>query len=79
MAIAENRPLTPCYFDQAKSIFDLFWTAMIHYNPVKHSLVERPSEWPWSTFHKYVRMGIYDLDWGNNGFDFSDDISYGEI
>ncbi len=36
----------------------------IHYNPVKHGLVTRAAEWPWSTFHRYVRKGIYRRDWG---------------
>jgi putative transposase len=36
----------------------------IHYNPVKHTLVEWPEEWPWSTYHRYARMGWYDTGWG---------------
>jgi putative transposase len=36
----------------------------IHYNPVKHRLCERVSDWPWSSFHHYVRMGQYAPDWG---------------
>lgn len=32
----------------------------IHFNPVKHELVSHPEEWPWSTFHKYLRMGWYE-------------------
>jgi putative transposase len=41
-----------------------------HYNPVKHGLVERPRDWSWSTFHKYVAGGVYPLDWaGGWGFD----------
>jgi len=31
----------------------------IHYNPVKHALVEKVEEWPWSTYHKYVREGFH--------------------
>jgi putative transposase len=31
----------------------------VHYNPVKHGLVERVEQWPWSTYHRYVREGIY--------------------
>jgi len=38
----------------------------IHYNPVRHGLVKKVSEWPWSSFHRYVRMGFYDMDWGDN-------------
>lgn len=36
----------------------------IHYNPVKHGLVTAPKDWPYSTFHRYVRDGKYPLDWG---------------
>ena len=35
----------------------------IHYNPVKHALVPRPRDWPWSTFHRWVRDGHYSIDW----------------
>ena len=36
----------------------------IHYNPVKHGLVTRPADWPWSTFHRFVAEGGYDITWG---------------
>src|SRR5262245_33093340 len=36
----------------------------IHYNPVKHGYVTRPRDWPWSSFHRFVRDGVYPLDWG---------------
>lgn len=36
----------------------------IHFNPVKHGHVERVSDWPYSTFHRYVRNGLYARDWG---------------
>ena len=36
----------------------------IHFNPVKHGLVERVSDWPYSSFHAAVRRGLYELDWG---------------
>jgi putative transposase len=36
----------------------------IHYNPVKHKLVQRVSDWPWSSFHRYVSMGYYEMGWG---------------
>ena len=32
----------------------------IHYNPVKHGLVDRVSDWSWSSFHRYTRLGLYD-------------------
>jgi putative transposase len=36
----------------------------IHFNPVKHGHVERVIDWPYSTFHRYVRNGLYLKDWG---------------
>jgi putative transposase len=36
----------------------------IHFNPVKHGLVERPGDWPWSSFRSHVREGWYHPDWG---------------
>lgn len=36
----------------------------IHYNPVKHGLVDSPKDWEHSTFHRYVEAGIYPEDWG---------------
>ncbi len=37
----------------------------IHYNPVKHELVKQVKNWPYSTFHRYVKKGIYSENWGN--------------
>lgn len=31
----------------------------VHVNLLKHGLVERVSDWPWSSFHRYVRLGEY--------------------
>jgi len=36
----------------------------IHWNPVKHRLVSRAAEWPYSTFHRFVHQGAYAPDWG---------------
>ncbi len=36
----------------------------IHYNPVKHGLVSVRSRWPFSSFHRAVKMGWYEADWG---------------
>lgn len=48
----------------------------IHWNPVKHGLVQTVLEWPYSTFHRYVRQGVYAPDWG--GFVGSPNDSFGE-
>ena len=39
----------------------------IHYNPVKHSLAKAPKDWEYSSFHRYVREGFYDKEWGAEG------------
>jgi putative transposase len=36
----------------------------IHFNPVKHGLVPTVREWPYSSFHRYVKAGLYPPDWG---------------
>ena len=38
----------------------------MHFNPVKHGLVNRVSDWPYSSFHRYVDEGIYPPDWGGS-------------
>ena len=38
----------------------------IHYNPVKHGLVRSVSAWPWSSFHRFVEMGYYQQEWGED-------------
>ncbi|MBN2217298.1 MAG: transposase [Pirellulales bacterium] len=35
----------------------------IHYNPVKHGWVASPRDWPWSSFHRWVREGHYSSNW----------------
>jgi putative transposase len=39
----------------------------IYWNPVKHGLVARVADWPHSTFHRDVRLGLYPRDWGGDG------------
>ncbi len=38
----------------------------VYINPVKHGLVSRVADWPYSTFHHCVRQGIYPLDWAGD-------------
>ena len=38
----------------------------IHYNPVKHGLVNNPFEWPDSSLHRFVSEGFYSRDWGQS-------------
>ncbi len=50
----------------------------IHYNPVKHDLVASVCDWPYSTFHRYVRDGLYPLNWGSDIKLRGDDGLFGE-
>nr|WP_321401019.1 transposase [uncultured Desulfobacter sp.] len=38
----------------------------IHYNPVKHKYVNKVKDWPYSSFHLYVRKGLLPIDWGGS-------------
>jgi putative transposase len=46
----------------------------IHFNPVKHGLVERAADWPWSSLHRYMAEGAYPLGWGEADICFRDGI-----
>ena len=35
----------------------------IHYNPVKHGIVKTVAQWPYSSFHRFVRLGWLTADW----------------
>ena len=39
----------------------------IHWNPVKHGWVKRAKDWRYSSFHGYVRRGVYSADWASDG------------
>ena len=38
----------------------------IHFNPVKHGHVARAADWPYSSFHRMVRLGFYPADWAGD-------------
>ena len=48
----------------------------IHFNPLKHGYVSKISEWPYSSFQRFVRLGVYPLDWATaeetEGADFGE-------
>ena len=50
----------------------------IFFNPVKHGLVEYVSEWPWSSFHRFVRLGFYPNEWGGSEVREERDMILGE-
>jgi putative transposase len=35
----------------------------IHFNPVKHGHVSAASQWLYSSFHRFVRLGVYPMNW----------------
>jgi len=48
----------------------------IHINPLKHRLVARVKDWPYSSFRRMVKLGVYPWDWAgdvsNDGTDFGE-------
>jgi REP-associated tyrosine transposase len=50
----------------------------VHFNPVKHGLAPRVRDWPYSSFHRYVREGILPDDWAGDlsesGTDFGEPV-----
>jgi hypothetical protein len=40
----------------------LTWTTRI-FNPVKHGLVAHPADWPQSSFHRCVDIGLFPAGW----------------
>jgi len=36
----------------------------VHWNPRKHKLVRNVADWRHSSFHRFVSMGEYGVDWG---------------
>ncbi|MEQ1600582.1 MAG: transposase [Methylophilaceae bacterium] len=39
----------------------------LHVNPLKHGLVKRVVDWPYSSFHRLLEAGIYPADWAGDG------------
>ena len=48
----------------------------VHINPIKHGYVTRVRDWPHSSFHRMVKLGIYPEDWA--GDVSSHDGTFGE-
>jgi putative transposase len=39
----------------------------IHYNPVRQGYVRCPGDWRWSSFHRWVKAGVYPPHWACGG------------
>jgi len=48
----------------------------VHYNPVKHGLVQRAIDWPYSSFQRYVTNGVHGENWAVA--EKTDDVNFGE-
>jgi len=42
----------------------------VYINPLKHGYVSKVRDWPYSTFHRDVREGLYPEDWAGEIEDF---------
>lgn len=49
----------------------------IHHNPVKHGYSESVADWPWSSFHTYVKNGFLAESWGGRSSQ-QEAIGFGE-
>lgn len=74
-----KRKFTQAFVDKRKPPFwqNRFWAHLIkdekdyenhmnyiHYNPVKHGLVQRAVDWPWTSLHRLIKEGKYSAHWG---------------
>jgi len=50
----------------------------IHYNPVKHGLVDSVRDWPSSSFFDYVQEGYYEIGWGEGYRVDQEKFNFGE-
>ncbi len=50
-----------------------FWRHVdyCYINPVKHGHVKRVADWPYSSFHRDVRAGLFPCDWAGDSDDGS--------
>ncbi|MGH8498009.1 MAG: transposase, partial [Methylococcales bacterium] len=46
----------------------------MHYNPVKHGYVMAVVDWPFSSFHRFVRLGVYTSDSAGAGLQAMDSV-----
>ncbi|MGG7750997.1 transposase [Klebsiella aerogenes] len=67
-ALAQNQIWQPRFWEHAIRNDEDYRRHMdyVYINPVKHRLVGRVSDWPYSTFHRDVRQGLYPVDWAGH-------------
>jgi putative transposase len=50
----------------------------IHYNPIKHGLVDDVHDWPHSSFHHFVQRGLICENWASSGLRGVEGFCFGE-
>tara|TARA_R110002049_G_scaffold2750_9_gene22391 strand:+ start:68214 stop:68828 length:615 start_codon:yes stop_codon:yes gene_type:complete len=51
----------------------------LHWNPRRHQLVNRVRDWQWSSFHRFVKRGQYEIGWGGTAPNcIAQEIDWGE-
>ncbi|EKQ6529017.1 transposase [Klebsiella aerogenes] len=67
-ALAQNQIWQPRFWEHTIRNDEDYRRHMdyVYINPVKHRLVGRVSDWPYSTFHRDVRQGLYPEDWAGD-------------
>jgi len=69
--------MLPCRL-ACRTIILLHCVDYIHRNPRKHKLVGQVRDYPWSSFHRFVKLGQYNIHWGGSDPDSSVDEDWGE-
>ena len=44
----------------------------VHFNPVRHGLVSNVRDWPYSSFHRHVVLGVYPATWAGGSVDVAE-------
>lgn len=67
-ALAQNQIWQPRFWEHAIRNDEDYRRHMdyVYINPVKYRLVGCVSDWPYSTFHRDVRQGLYPVDWAGH-------------
>ena len=50
----------------------------VHFNPLKHGLVSRVIDWPYSSFHRALAAGQYSEHWCGESFNYDVQGDFGE-
>lgn len=58
--------MTTCFWCVKRTLQYDDMPLVLHFNPAKHGLVENVKDWAHSTFHRYIREGIYPENWAAN-------------